>query len=243
MILAALLLAALSLQAPVFPEPLCESLPEVSAELKTWVAQVAPELAQVRVRELPEKTALDVFRRAAAAGWGSIDVLTHRVFREPCTFYLSREALRAVDAAFDLDLLTVIRGQDRKGQDFEMAAILAGRGKLVVFYDHDGIVYRNGRLDRDFKLASRVEFDTPVAGVLENVHGLCAKVLLFGCVRIRSIVKVGETLEVRAGTFTSESSLKPIEAREGRALSHVALINTARNLSRRGGPAEHRQGS
>ena len=217
MILAALLLAAVSLQAQVFPEPLCENLPEVSPEVKTWVAQVAPELAEVRVRELPEKTALDVFHRAAAAGWGSIDVLTHGVFREPCTFYLSREALRAADATFDLDLLTVIRGQDGKGRDFEMAAMLAGRGKLVVFYDRDGIVYRNERLDRAFKLASRVEFDTPVAGVLENIHGLCAKVLLFGCVRIRSIVKVGETLEVRAGTFTSESPLKPIQPRDGRA--------------------------
>jgi hypothetical protein len=73
-----------------------ENLPEVSPEVKTWVAQVAPELAQVPVRELPEKTALDVFGRAAALGWGSIDVLTHGVFREPCTFHLSREALRAV---------------------------------------------------------------------------------------------------------------------------------------------------
>jgi hypothetical protein len=217
MTLAALLLAALVPQAQVFPEPLCENLPEVRPEVKTWVAQVAPELAQVRVRELPEKTALDGFRRAAAAGWGSIDVLTHGVFREPCTFYLSREALRAVDAAFDLDLLTVIRGQDRKGQDFEMAALLAGRGKLVVFYDRDGIVYRNERLDRAFTLASRVGLDTPVAGALENVHGLCAKVLLFGCVRIHSIVKVGETIEVRAGTFTSAFPLEPIQPREGRA--------------------------
>ena len=121
-----------------------------------------------------------------------------------------------MDEAFDLDLLTVIRGQDRKGQGFEMTAILAGRGKLLVFYDRDGIVYRNDRLGRDFKLASRVEFATPVAGVLEDVHGLCAKVLLFGCVRIRSIVKVGETVEVRAGTFTSKSRRKAIEAREGR---------------------------
>ena len=54
--------------------------------------------------------------------------------------------LRAVDAAFDLNLPTAIRGQDRKGQDFEMAAMLAGRGKLFVFYDRDGIVYRNERL-------------------------------------------------------------------------------------------------
>jgi len=52
MILAALVLAALSLGAEVFPEPLCENLAEVSPEVKTWVAQVAPELAQVRVREL-----------------------------------------------------------------------------------------------------------------------------------------------------------------------------------------------
>ena len=76
------------------------------------VAQVAPELAQVSVRELPEQTALDVFGRAAA-GWGSVDVLTQDVFRQPCTVYFSREALRAVDAAFELDLVTVIRGQDR----------------------------------------------------------------------------------------------------------------------------------
>jgi len=32
-------------------------------------------------------------------------------------------------------------------------------------------------------------------------------------VRVRSLVKVGETLEVHAGTFTSETPLKPIQAR------------------------------
>src|SRR5512143_3353387 len=111
MVLATLFLVALSLRAEVFPEPLCENLPEVSPEVKSWVAQVAPELAQVRIRELPEKTALDVFRRAAVAGWGGIDVLTDGVFREPCTFHFSRGALRAVDAAFDLDLPTAIRGR------------------------------------------------------------------------------------------------------------------------------------
>src|SRR5512143_1187947 len=127
MVLATLLLVALSLRAEVFPEPLCENLPEVSPEVKTWVAEVAPELAQVRIRELPEKTVLDVFGRAAASGLGSIDVLTDEAFREPCTFHFSREALRALDAAFAPDLPTMLRGRDREGQDFEMAAILAGR--------------------------------------------------------------------------------------------------------------------
>ena len=213
MILAALLLAALSLRAQVLPEPLCENLPEVRPDVKTWIAQAAPELGEVRVRELPEKTAVDTFRRAAASGWGSIDVLTHEAFREPCTFHFSREALRAVNAAFDLDIPTVLQGHDLKGQAFEMAAMLAGRGKVVVFYDHDGIVYRNERMDREFTLASRVEFDTPVAGVLENIHGICAKVVLLGCVRVRSIVKDGATMEVRVGTFSSEYPLKPIQAR------------------------------
>ncbi len=137
------------------------------------------------------------------------------MFREPCTFLFSREALRAVDAAFPLDLPTVIRGQDEKGQDFEMTAILAGRGRLVVFYDRDGIVYRNEKFKRDFKLASRVEFDTLGDGVLEDIHGLCAEVLLFGCVRVRSMMKNGEIVEVRVGTFTSESPLRPIQARGG----------------------------
>jgi hypothetical protein len=216
MIIAALLLAVLSVEPQVFHEPLCENLPDVRPEVKSWVAQVAPELAELSVRELPEKTALDVFGRAAAAGWGSVDVLTQGVFREPCTFYFSREALRAVDAAFELDLVTVIRGQDKMGKEFEMLALLAGRGKLVILYDRDGIVYRNEKLDRDFRLSSRLEFDTPATGVLENVQGLCAKVRLFGCVRVRSLVKVGDTLEVRAGTFTSETPLKPIQARAGR---------------------------
>jgi hypothetical protein len=70
-----------------------------------------------------------------------------------------------------------------------MTAMLAGRGKLVAFYERDGIVYRNEKQDRDFELASRIEFDTPVAGVLEKIHGLCAKVLLLGCVRVRSMVR------------------------------------------------------
>jgi len=42
MIRAALVLATVSIGAEVFPEPLCENLPEVSPEVKTWVAQVAP---------------------------------------------------------------------------------------------------------------------------------------------------------------------------------------------------------
>jgi hypothetical protein len=214
MLTTALLLAVLSVEPQVFHEPLCKNLPEVRPEVKSWIAQVAPELAQASIRELPEKTALDVFGRAAAAGWGSVDVLTNSVFREPCTFYFSREALRAVDAAFELELVTLIRGHDKKGQDFEMTALLAGRGKLVILYDRDGIVYRNERLARDFGLSSRVEFATPSAGVLENVQGLCAKVLLLGCVRVRSLVKVGKMLEVQAGTFTSETPLKPIQARK-----------------------------
>jgi hypothetical protein len=229
MIIAALLLAVLSVEPQVFHEPLCENLPEVRPEVKTWVARVAPELAQVSVRELPEKTALDVFGRAAAAGWGSVDVLTQGVFREPCTFYFSREALRSVDAAFELELVTVIRGQDTMGHDFEMTALLAGRGKLVVLYNRDGIEYRNERLARNFKLGSRVEFETPATGVLENAQGLCAKVRLLGCVRVRSIVKIGKMLEVRAGAFTSETPLKPILARERRS-------NAARPTSRTASP-------
>jgi hypothetical protein len=213
MMLAVLVFAALALHEEVLPNQLCENLPEVRPEVRAWVARVAPELA--RVRELPEKTALDVFRRAAAAGWGSIDVLTNGVFREPCTFHFSREALRAVDLAFHVNLLTVIRGRDTKGQEFEMTDILAGRGKLLVFYDRDRIVYRNERLGRDFKFASRVEFDTPAAGVLDNIQGLCAKIWLFGCVGVRSIVKRGETVEVRAGTFTSKVPLEAIQPRGG----------------------------
>jgi hypothetical protein len=214
-VIAALFGAVLSVEAQVFPNRMCENLPEVKPEVKAWVAQFAPELAEVSVRELAEKTALDIFARAAAAGWGSVDVLTNSVFREPCTFYFSGEALRAVDAAFTLDLVTVIRGQDNRRQDFEMTALLAGRGKLVVLYDRDGIVYRNERLARDFRLASRVVFETPTAGVLQNVEGLCAKVRLLRCVRIRSLVKVGRTLKVQAGTSTSETPLTPIEARAG----------------------------
>jgi hypothetical protein len=215
MILGALLLAGLSLRQGVLPERLCENLPEVSPEVKTWVAHVAPDLAQIPVRELPEQAALGVFSRASAAGWGSIDLLTDDVFREPCAFHFSREALRTVDAAFDLDLPSPIRGKDNNGENFAMIALLAGRGKLVVFYDRDGIVYRNRMYDRNLRLASRIEFDTPAAGVLNNVHGLCAQVLLFGCVRIRSIVKDGDSVKVRGGTFTSESPVKVIEARKG----------------------------
>ena len=213
MILPALVFAALSLRTDVFPKPLCENLPEVSPEVQTWVAQVAPELAEVQVRELVETTALAVFSRAAAAGWGGIDVLTDGAFRESCTFHLSREVLQALGAAFDLNLPTALRGRDTEGRDFEMAAILAGRGKLLVFYDRDGIVYRNERLKRDFMLDSRIEFDTPVAGALQNIHGLCAKVWRFGCVRVASMVKHADLVEVRAGGFSSKSPLKPIQSR------------------------------
>jgi hypothetical protein len=215
--LGSLLVAVLSLGADVFPERSCENLPEAGPAVKAWVAGTAPELASLPVRELGEEAALETIRRASASGWGSMEFFTNGAFREPCTFHLSREALRLVDTAFDLDLLTPVKGKDKRGKDFEMTAALAGRGRLLLLYDRDGIVYRNEKENRDFKLASRIEFDTPAPGVLENVHGLWVKASLFGWVGIRSIVKDGEKLEVRAGGFTSESALRPIQARKDAA--------------------------
>ena len=213
MSLGLLLFAVRVVGAEVFPERMCAQLPEVDPDVKTWVADVAPELAEVPVRELSVKTALEVFGRAAAAGWGGIDLFTQGVFRESCVFHLPSDALRAVDTTFDFDLLTVISGKDKKGRGFAMRGILAGRGKVLVFYDREGIVYRNEKEHRDFRFASRVEYDTPASGRLENVRGLCAKVLLVGCVDIRSMVKNGDMVTVRAGLFTSQSPLTPIRAR------------------------------
>jgi hypothetical protein len=212
-----LLLAAVSLGAGVFPEDFCERIPEARPEVKAWVARNAPGLAPVPVRELDERTALETIRRASASGWGSLEFFTNAAFRESCTFYFSREALRSVDAAFELDLLTPFRGTDTGGQRFEMEAALAGRGRLLLLYDRDGIVYTNERENRDFKLASRVELSTPSPGVLENVRGVWTRVSLLGWIGIRSLVKQGETVEVRAGRFTSETALRPILAREGAA--------------------------
>jgi len=211
-----LLLALTTLGADVFPERMCERLPEVDAQVKAWVAEAAPELARIPVREMAEQTALDLFHRAARAGWGGIDLFTADVFREPCAFYLSRKTLRALDEAFEFDLVTVIRGEDEQGREFEMLAMIAGRGKLRVFYDRSGIVYRNQREGRDFELAARVEFDTPASGRLEDVRGLCAEVLLLGCLEIHSLVKGPDAVTVRVGTFSTESPFNPIKPRAGR---------------------------
>jgi hypothetical protein len=217
MMLGSLLLAVLALGSDVFPERLCENLPEAAPEVKAWVARTVPEIPVLRVRELGEETVLETIRRASVSGWGSVEFFANVAFREPCTLHLSGKALRSVDTAFDLDLLTPVKGKDKRGKDFEMTSALAGRGRLLLFYDRDGIVYRNERENRDFKLASRVEFDAPGPDLLQNVHGLWARVLLFGWVGIRSIVKDGKNLEVRAGRFTSESVLRPIQARNDTA--------------------------
>ena len=212
--LGSLLLAVLSLGSDGFPERLCDSLPEAGPEVKAWLAGTAPDLAQLPVRELGEEGALETIRLASASGWGSVEFFTNVAFRERCTLYLSRDTLRSVDTAFDLDLLTPVKGKDKTGKDFEMTAALAGGGRLLLFYDRDGIVYRNERKNRDLKLGSRVEFDTPRPEVLQNVRGLWAKVLLFGWVGIRSIVRDGAKLHVGAGGFTSESAVRPIQARK-----------------------------
>ena len=60
-----------------------------------------------------------------------------------------------MDATFDVNFLTPIRGHDEKGQDFEMTAMLAGRGKLVVFFERDGIVDRKEKQGRNFELERR----------------------------------------------------------------------------------------
>jgi hypothetical protein len=213
LVLGRVLLAVMSFGADVFPERPCENLPAARPDVEAWVARTAPELAHLPVRELGEERALATVRDASASGWGSMEFFTNAAFRESCTFYFSREALRSVDAAFYLDLLTPIRGKDTAGKAFEMTAALAGRGRLLLLYDRDDIVYTNEREKRDFKLSSRVELSTPAPGVLQNVRGLWAKVSLLGWVGIRSMVKEGETVEVQAGQFTSESTPSPILAR------------------------------
>lgn len=210
---ALLLLAALPLASPVLPERTCEELPAANVAVREWASRAAPELARLPVRELPLDEALDLFGRAADAGWGSVELLTRDAFREPCVFYLSRETLRGVDARFDLDLVTAVRGVDEDGRPFEMAALLAGNGKLLAFYDRGGIVYYNPREDRNFELAARVALTTPAPGRFEDVQGLCAEVVLLGCVDIESLLKRGATITVEAGPFTTESEVTPIAPR------------------------------
>ncbi len=125
-----LVFAARCFGAEVFPERMCEKLSEVDPDVKAWVGHVAPELSQVPVRELSEK--IEIFGRAAAAGWGAIDLFTQPIFREACAFQLPSDALRAVDTAFDFDQLTPISGKDKAGRVFKMRSILAGLGKLLV---------------------------------------------------------------------------------------------------------------
>ncbi|MEW6271207.1 MAG: hypothetical protein AB1689_18145 [Thermodesulfobacteriota bacterium] len=209
-----LLVAAATIASPVFPQRMCERLPAVSGEVEAWADRVAPDLAHVPVRELAVDAALDLFRRAAEAGWGSVELFTRDVFREPCVFYLHRDTLRSVDESFELDLVTAVRGTDEDGRPFEMAAILAGNGKLLLFYERGGIVYFNEREQRSFELASRVELETPARGRLEEVRGLCAEVALLGCVDIESLVKEGDTITVEAGPFTTESRVTPIKLRD-----------------------------
>jgi len=79
--------AARCFGAEVFPERMCETLPEVDREVKAWVGHVAPELSQVPVRELSEKAALEVFGRAAA-GWGGYASYLSRVVRSKCEAFL-----------------------------------------------------------------------------------------------------------------------------------------------------------
>jgi len=43
------------------------------------------------------------YSRAAAAGWGGIDLFTDGVFPESCTFYLPADRLHTVDTTFDFD--------------------------------------------------------------------------------------------------------------------------------------------
>jgi len=201
------------LAADVLPARLCDRLPPADPQVEEWVAQVAPEFSHTRVRELPEKTAIDLFERAAAAGWGGIDLFTSRLFRQPCLFHLPSSALRQVDSRFDFDLVTVIRGKDKNDRSFEMSGMLGGFGKVLVFYDRDGIVYRNPKHDRDFMLSSRVEFDSPSSGTIDNVDGVCAEVSPLGCLEVRSMIKHASGVTVRAGMFTSQSPLHPIRVK------------------------------
>lgn len=208
LVLLALPLAARA--ADVLPLRPCDSLPEAGPGVQAWVASVAPELAETPVRELSQEMALSIFGKAAAAGWGGIDLFTSGLFREPCVFHMPSRALRALDARYEIDLLTVISGKDKDNQFFQMRGVLGGLGKVLVFYDRDGIVYRNPKHDRDFMLSSRVEFESPARGRIENVDGLCAEVQALGCVGIHSMTKQGNGVTVRAGMFTSRSPLDPI---------------------------------
>lgn len=217
MLLRLLLVAALASAAPsptVIPERFCAGLPAAGPELDAWVARIDPELGQGPVHVLPEDAALALFERAAEAGWSSVELFTRDVFREPCTLYLSQDVLHAIDERFRLDLLTAVRGEDQRGRDFAMRAMLGGRGRLVALYDRDDIVYWNPREGRDFGLSSRVRLETPARGRLEDIEGLCAHVTLLGCLDIDSLIKQDDTITVRAGPFSTETEATPIEPKQ-----------------------------
>jgi len=213
MLLALLLAAAQAAATPVFPDRLCEDLPTAGADVQAWAREAAPDLAAAPVRELGSEEALALFQRAAETGWGSVETFTSDAFRGECVFYLSGDTMRGVDEKYDLDLVTVVRGTDEDGRDFAMSGILAGRGKLLLFYERGDIAYYSEREERAFELDARVEVTTPASGRMEEVRGLCARVAIIGCIDIDSLVKEGDTITTSAGPFSTTAQVTPIRAR------------------------------
>lgn len=206
------LLAAPAFGLPIFPAQDCSSFPAAPPEAAAAIAQVDPKLAG-GLRELPAELVLALTARAVALGKGSIELLTDDGFRGECAFYLSQATLHAVDDRYDLELITVIRGVDKKKRPFSMLGMWAGRGRTHVLYDRDGVRFRHPAHERDFKLSRWIHLSMPRLGRYEDMRGILVPVFLLGDLEIRAVEVAGGKLQLDVGGFGADSQLRPIRPR------------------------------
>ncbi len=143
----------------IFPAGLWEGLSAPSSPTLAALAAREPGLDPAQVREIGYQAADPVMAAAAARRLTGLDLFSDPALRTPRIFYFSARTLARLFQKYDLRSLNVPAGVDVHGRPFRMDGLLAGDGRVVIFYDRNDFHFANPYYnDFHYEAESRVVY-------------------------------------------------------------------------------------
>jgi hypothetical protein len=220
----------------IFPADLCQKLPDAPASAQLLALQNVPgwaaKLSTIQFKEMTLEIALEAIGKAADKKLSNLDVFSGEIAREKCAVEVPAKVLSALDASFDLHLVTSIAGNDNDEKPFHMISLIAWNGLLSMIYDRGDIAYHDKTNDRHFKFARVVKIETPEEGLFDNVSGLEVHVNLIGYLTVYQCKKIGPgQLRYKVGYLGVDSKSHPITRKPVKGLIGQISAPLQRNFS------------
>jgi hypothetical protein len=128
---------------PLIGTEIWQTLQAPDSETLQWIAFQIPGIDSSQIRAMPFPPIDSITRAAIQRKDNSIAFLTDIGLTTHHIFYLSKDVLKTLFAAYNINALTSDSGIARDGKNFQMQAMLLGNNKIQILYNRNKFEFKN----------------------------------------------------------------------------------------------------